>query len=387
MRVDYCRGCLEHSLVTLHDFGAQPLAGEYPTEPQSVRAAKRYPLELTQCGHCGLLQIPNLPPIGEVFHSDYRYSSSTVPGLVAHFVEYATWLKRHLADGARVFEFGCNDGVLLDKLRALGIDCAGVDASDNVATLARAKGLPVTTGFLTEEFVKQAGTGGTFDLVTCSNVFAHIHDLHSTLAAVLLLLKSGGLFAVEVHNGDYIASQNQFDTIYHEHLTYFTAETLRSLLERHGFDFVLCEQTAMHGGGLRCLVRKRDPEVAAAGKIETEISLGSQDVIREAIERCRQQLGQLYATHGPLTGYGAAGRSQMFINFTASARYFSRVYDDSPLRRGRYIVGTDVPIVEFKGEFSRCAVILAWNYADDISAKLRGRCDQITILLPEFRIL
>ena len=111
------------------------------------------------------------------------------------------------------------------------------------------------------------------------------------------------------------------------------------------------------------------------------------DAIREAVERCQLQLKRLYDEHGPLIGYGAAGRSQMFINFTASARYFERVYDDSPFRQGRYIVGTDVPIVEFKGELSKCAVILAWNYAVDIAAKLRGRCAQITTLLPEFRIL
>jgi SAM-dependent methyltransferase len=375
----------------LYDFGNQPLAGDYPTEPECVRPAKKYPLELTQCGNCGLLQIVNLPPIEEVFHSNYRYSSSTVPGLVAHFVRYAEWLSRHVREGGRVFEFGCNDGVLLDRLRALGLSCAGIDASENVAALARSKGLRVDTGFLTEEYARKSGALEQYDIVTCSNVLAHIHDVHATLKAVRLLLKPGGLFAIEVHNGGYIIGQNQFDTIYHEHLTYFTEGTLRSLVERCGFEFISCESTAMHGGGLRCLARKTNTAEVSVTQIGNEpghgCEYGSRDAIRRAIDRCKAQVRALYDEHGPLVGYGAAGRSQMFVNFTGSSQYFQKVYDDSPFRQGRYIVGTNIPIVEFTGEVSKCVVVLAWNYCDDIAFKVRGSSGRIVALLPEFRDL
>jgi SAM-dependent methyltransferase len=384
MKADHCRGCMSRELATLHDFGPQPLAGHYPLEPESVRPAKRYPLDLSTCLKCGLLQVLNLPPIEEVFHDDYRYSSSTVPGLVNHFIAYARWLRELLPSGASVFEFGCNDGVLLERLRDLGISCAGIDASDNVAALARAKGLQVTTGFLTPDFVHQAGLVGRFDLVTCSNVFAHIHEIRTTLEAVRLLLKPAGLFVVEVHDAQHLVSEAQFETIYHEHLTYFTEETLRSVLEMNGFEFVSCERTPMHGGALRCLVRKAadGQEVRRqAGKPQIERS----DFIEPAIARCREQIQSLYRAHGPLVGYGAAGRSQMFINFTGSASLFERVYDDSPFRQGRYIVGTDIPIMPFNGEPAGCVVVLAWNYASDIARKVRGSASKIVTLLPQLQ--
>ena len=231
MKRTECRSCGAADLVLICDFGLQPLAGVFPLASDSAKPAKRYPLDLTQCGRCGLLQVTCLPPIQEVFHDDYRYSSSTVPDLVQHFEGYADYLAARLPQGARVLEFGCNDGVLLNKLRDRGLACVGVDASDNVAAIAREKGLDVRTGFLTCDLVRREALQGQFDAVTCSNVFAHIDEICEAAAAVRLLLKPGGSFFIEVHNGEALAQQAQFDTIYHEHLTYFTQETLTTFVE------------------------------------------------------------------------------------------------------------------------------------------------------------
>lgn len=385
MKAAACRGCGSVELVTLHDFGPQPLAGNFPLKPQSVEPVRRFALDLTQCAQCGLLQVVSLPPIVEVFHADYRYSSSTVPGLVAHFEAYAVWLAARFPSQTRIFEFGCNDGVLLERLQRRGFACAGIDASDNVAALARAKGLAVTTGFLNADFAREPDRAGTFDLVTCSNVFAHIHDVHATLDAVRLLLADGGVVAIEVHDGDLLFREGQFDTIYHEHLTYFTARTLRGLLERAGFAYVSCEHTPMHGGGLRMLASKL-PDASApwSARIPAD-GLVTTGYFGESIARCRRELEILAKSYGPLTGYGAAGRAQMFINFTASGPLFERVFDDSPLRQGRYIAGTDTPILPFLGETGQCAVILAWNYAADIAARIRPNFGRVVTLLPELR--
>jgi SAM-dependent methyltransferase len=381
-KADRCRGCGSARLILVHDFGEQPLAGRYPTQPESRLRCARYPLDLSKCADCSLLQVLHLPPIEEIFHDDYRYSSSTVPGLVRHFKEYADWLKNLLPVGADIFEFGCNDGVLLIELTKLGFRCAGIDASNNVAAIARQKGLDVSTGFLTPDFVEQAGLAQRFDLVTCSNVFAHIHQIGSTLDAVRCLLRPRGMFAVEVHNGELLHSTNQFDTVYHEHLTYFTEPTLRALLERNGFQFVACLRTSMHGGGLRCIVRKAD-EFRFVGRTSGETDREAGDFIGPVIARCEEQLAALVARHGPLDGYGAAGRSQMFINFTESKRLFRRVFDDSGFRQGRYIVGTDIPIEPYDARPGECVVILAWNYADDIAAKVHGSFRRVVTLLPE----
>lgn len=385
MQSKICRGCGSKNLLLIYDFGPQPLAGSYPVEPESVHQTKRYLLDLTECEDCGLWQVTNLPPIEEVFHADYRYSSSTVPDLVRHFTNYADYLAQSLPNGAKILEFGCNDGVLLAQLLDRGFYCVGVDASDNVASLARAKGLEVYTGFLTPEFVREKGLKCDFDLITCSNVFAHINDIELTMSAIKLLLKQGGLFNVEVHDGNVLAGDSQFDTIYHEHLTYFTEDTLRDCLARHGFRFVECQRTPMHGGSLRFSARYTGESAMLTSERKGCVRINAAN-FANTIARCREDILSLYELYGPIDGYGAAGRAQMFINMSGTASYFARVYDDSPLRQGRYIVGTDVPIVPYKGERGRTCVILAWNYAPTIVDRVADAFDRVVTLLPEMKI-
>lgn len=383
MKSDRCRACGSAELALVYDFGHQPLAGTYPLDPESVAAEKRYPLDLTQCGACGLLQVTNLPPIDEVFHADYRYSSSTVPDLLRHFDGYADWLSARLPAGATVLEFGCNDGVLLERLDQRGYVCTGVDASDNMASIARGKGLNVITGFLTPETVRQHGLEGRFDAVTCSNVFAHIDDIAETAAAVRLLLKPGGLFVIEVHDGDLLAREAQFETIYHEHLSYFTESTLRRFGSRQSFAFVECERTPMHGGALRFCGRLTDDRPDAESMSASEMVDARR--FAETISRCAEDVRRLYQQHGPLQGYGAAGRAQMFVNMTDTGSCFSAVFDDSPFRQGRYIVATDIPIVPWSGDEGGCCAILAWNYAPSIAAKLQDKFREIVTFLPEYK--
>lgn len=382
MKCDNCRACGSDDLFLVHDFGCQPLAGIYPRLPQSTEPAKRYPLDLSLCRQCGLLQVTNLPPIHEVFNSDYRYSSSTVPGLVRHFETYANWLSHRIPAGGRVLEFGCNDGVLLERLAARGYQITGIDASDNMAQIARNKSLTVLTDFLTTEFVRRSGLQGQFDAITCSNVFAHIHDVRDTCAAVGMLLKRGGLFFIEVHDGDLLVRERQFDTVYHEHLSYFTEASLSSLLAREGFTVVECVRTSMHGGGLRFCGRF-DPGASAASLQKGVPAIDSASLAK-TIATCRAEIEQLSSSFGPLHGYGAAGRAQMFVNMTGTAEYFTAVYDDSPFRQGRYLVGTNVPIVPWARESGRCCVILAWNYAEAIAHRIRPHFDRIVTLLPEY---
>lgn len=382
MKKTECRSCGSSELELVYDFGPQPLAGSFPLEPDSASEARRYMLDLTQCRHCALLQITNLPPIQEVFHDDYRYSSSTIPDLVRHFEGYADYLTKKLPPRARILEFGCNDGLLLGLLRDRGFDCVGIDASDNVAALARAKGLDVRTGFLSTELVREEGLEGAFDAVTCSNVFAHIDGIRDAAHAVRSLLRPGGLFFIEVHDGDILASEAQFDTIYHEHLTYFTEATLTGFVEQEQFEFLECLRTPMHGGGLRFASRYR-PERAKPQEDRPTLIDGER--FGSTIDRCRADLDALARAHGPLYGYGAAGRSQMFINMTRSGAHFAAVFDDSPFRQNRYIVGTDIPITDYAGNEGEVCVILAWNYAEAIAERVRGRFKRVVTLLPKFR--
>ncbi len=384
MKLHNCRACCSGPLRVIHDFGPQPLAGEFPERPESASTAQRFALDLAQCDECYLLQVTELPPISAVFHDNYRYASSTVPGLVRHFVEYAGWLATRIPSSASVLEFGCNDGVLLEMLRGRGLSCVGIDASKNVADLARKKGLKVHTGFMTKDLISAHGLERRFDLVTCSNVFAHIEGLRPTIEAVALALKPGGLFVVEVHDGDLIFKENQFDTIYHEHQIYFTERTLRRTLARMGFAFVECIRTPMHGGGLRLAARFYGGDLSQKQNLEDNERIDSAQ-LSAAIARATEDIRNAAKKHGPLDGYGAAGRSQMFINMTRTADCFEQVFDDSPMRQDRYIVGTDVPIRKFAPRSAKACVVLAWNYAPDISRKIRSHYDEVFTVLPKLR--
>ena len=384
MRATQCRSCGSENLTLVYDFGPQPLAGQFPLVPESQETAKKFPLDLTQCDDCALLQVTNLPPLEEIFHADYRYSSSTVPDLVRHFDEYAGVIEELLEPTAKVLEFGCNDGVLLDKLTRRGFACVGVDASDNVADLAREKGLDVRSGFFSPDLVEAEGLTGTFDLVTCSNVFAHIHDVGSAVIAAKQALRDGGLFAIEVQDGRILIEEAQFDTIYHEHLTYFTASTISRLLARYGFDIVRIDNIPMHGGGIRCISRLTTSDSLPAQPVQRD-ELVAEDRFSGTIERCAAQSEELRDSYGKVDGYGAAGRSQMFVNMVGGGDAFRQVFDDSSFRQGRYIVGTDVPINPYTGQSGSCCVILAWNYAPTIADKLRGKYEKIVTLLPEYR--
>ena len=389
MRRTHCRGCGSAHLVTACDFGLQPLAGNFPLAPEGKLPVSRYPLDLAVCTSCTLLQVTHIAPIDEIFHADYRYASSTVPALRRHFDDYAEWLATHAPRGARVLEFGCNDGILLERLSTRSFSCRGVDASGNMVELARSKGLKVDEAFFDRTYVERSGSVASYDVITCSNVYAHVDDLAGTTAAVALALVDGGLFCIEVHDGTTIAELNQFDTVYHEHLTYFTEASITLHLSGHGFDVERIDRTPMHGGALRVLARKSlEPrQVIPEPHIVASFDAGSiGQAVRQAIAQAQSDVGLLHREFGILWGYGAAGRAQMFINFTATSKLFSAVFDDSPLRQGRFIAGTSLPILPFaKQPHGGCCVILAWNYAEDISSRIKPHFDAVYTVLPSLR--
>lgn len=383
MKNEKCRACGSDQMRLVYDFGPQPLAGKFPLVPEAKELAQRFPLDLTQCDACGLLQVTYLPPIDTIFHDDYRYSTSTVPALVEHFSDYAAWLDERLPRGATILEFGCNDGVLLSKLRDKGFSCVGIDASDNVAELARAQCLRVHTGFLTEDLVHDKHLENKCDLVTCSNVFAHIDDVRATLSAVWSALKTNGIFIIEVHDANALVRDKQFETIYHEHLSFFTEMTLRRLVESEGFAFVGCTRTPMHGGSLRFVCQRQERDLATSAPALSNAELVDGSEFAAIITRCAEDVRAAKKQYGLLDGYGAAGRAQMFVNMTDSADCFEQVFDDSPLRQDRYIVGTNIPIRKYGLPRGRACIILAWSYAAPIAERIRDHYEKVLTVLPQ----
>jgi SAM-dependent methyltransferase len=404
-----CRGCMGTNLHSFLDYGSVPLAGDF-IQPEDVGCERLYPMDLVVCRDCSLVQIVNVVDARELF-TDYRYLSSVTSTLTKHFAEYAQTIRDRIlgsTDGL-VVEFGCNDGVLLSPLQKLGIRAIGIDAADNVVELAKCKGLDVRHGFFGPDTAETLrSTYGPADVVTGSNVFAHIDDLDQVLRGVQVLLAHDGTFIVEVHYVVDLLDKFQFDTVYHEHLCYYSVHALAHLLGRFGLRIVDVERLPMHGGAIRVLARRREatnasptPAVESLLRLEARLGLDTLDPYRQFGEtvltyRRRLQefvLGRKQAGRS-ISGYGAAGRATILLNFCGfDAQVLDYVVDESPSRVGRYIPGVQIPVVpreHFRAQPTDDCLLTAWNYREEIVGKeqdylRRGGC--FLTPLPELQVL
>lgn len=378
-----CRGCQKASLELLLDFGDQPLAGYFPKSPEKSLSVKKYRMRLYCCIKCGLIQIHDRPPIEEIFNDDYVYATGEIKPLVAHFEEYSEFIESAVVAGGRGLEFGCNDGTLLRYLRNKGFDVSGVDASSNMVERCRDAGLDVVCGFFPD--AAENVNRESFDFITCSNVFAHIHDLDSLSKEAFRILKNGGKFFIEVHDASELLP-NQFDTIYHEHLSYFDEYSISRHLELCGFGDVFVEKTKMHGGGLRVVACKDEVSLATSmpsfGNCRYLEYSAQARVLKDKIielnswieEKCKNRKVDIY---------GAAGRAQMFVNETELIGLISHVYDDAPIRQGRFLSGTNKMIEEYSQSVGDICIITAWNYSKEIFSKIRNNYSEVWVLLPK----
>jgi SAM-dependent methyltransferase len=372
-----CRACGEKALRLALDLGTQPLAGGFLSGPEAVAAEQQYPLRVYTCDRCSLVQIVDvIDP--DILFQDYSFSSSTIPPLVEHFRSYANWLDERFSP-QRVVEFGCNDGVLLEPLRERGVDAWGVDISENITELARSKGLQVLTGYFDVAAAEEIRDGaGRADIVTGSNAFAHNEHPEWILDATNAILAPDGHLLLEVMYAGDLLELMQWDTLYHEHLTFYSLGTLRKLLERHGFHPVHAERIPMHGGSLRVAAALTTEEPTAELRAveayesklalndpETWIDFGARvgrkiDIVRDVFDVLRR--GKR------IWGYGAAGKATMWVNAT-NMDYLEAMVDASPLRAGKLMPGTHTPIVfpdEMRANPPDVVFVTAWNYADNI---------------------
>ena len=392
-----CRSCGNAEVRPFLDLGELPLAGGFLTEPQ-IPAERRYPLAVSVCEACGLVQIVD-PVDPEVLFQDYSFATGTVAGLVKHFDAYAQWIADIFRPGS-VVEFGCNDGTLLASLEERGIRSVGVDLSANITEMAREQGRNALTGSFGPEIVDTLRDAiGQVDLITGSNVFAHNDDPAAILEAVDQLLAPDGVLSLEVMYAGDLLEQLQWDTLYHEHLTFYSLGTLGGLLRRHGFEPIVAERIPMHGGSLRlAAARTGRREIAdsvaelavqeiAAGLNESPTwdrfardSLRRIDVFGSTMRRLSKQ--------STIWGYGAAGKATMWVN-ACEMDYLEAVVDASPLRYGKLMPGTHTPIVspeEFQKGQPDYVFVSAWNYLDAIRSNEPGYQGYWIVPLPEMRV-
>jgi novobiocin biosynthesis protein NovU/D-mycarose 3-C-methyltransferase len=375
-----CRACGGERLNLCVDLGEMPLAGGFLPDRDAIALERKYPLRIHVCADCGLVQIVD-PVEPDILFQDYSFSSSTIGPLVTHFEQYAAWIHERFAPQT-VLEFGCNDGVLLGPLSKLGVQAYGIDIAANITEMARGKGLQVRTGYFNGESARQIHSEqGGMDIVTGSNCFAHNADPVAILDAARIVLKPRGHLCLEVMYAGDLLEQLQWDTLYHEHLTFYSLGTLTRLLKRNGFYVVHAERLAMHGGSLR-IVAAQEPatqseELKAIRAAEEKIGLNTAATwedfgvrVGRKIEVVRDTLGAL-GRHHRIWAYGAAGKATMWVN-ACHMDYLQAVVDASPLRANKLMPGTHTPIV-FPDALRQTPpdyiFVSAWNYADVIRAK------------------
>jgi len=376
-----CRGCNGTRLEQVLDLGMMPLAGGFLADEAAIATETSFPLTALICHDCALVQIPQIIN-PEILFQDYSFSSSTIAPLVQHFEGYAKWLVEKLKPSS-VVEFGCNDGILLTPLEKLGVKTAGVDISKNIAQMAREKGLDVTAGYFNEETAKALQSRlGSVDIVTGSNAFAHNDQPEKILAAARAVLKPTGHFCLEVMYAGDCLETFQWDTLYHEHLTFYSLTSLSRLLKKNGFTVVEAERIPMHGGSLRIAASLNPdepprPSVAAHLDYENAKGVASPETwlafgrhIRRKIDIVKDTLGRL-SKSSRIWGYGAAGKATLWVN-ACGMNYLEGMVDGSPLRAGKLMPGTHTPIVfpdELKKNPPDYIFVTAWNYAEHIRAK------------------
>ena len=394
LRQGNCRSCGLDGLVPVLDFGPQPLANRLRRAAELATPEPRVPLCLVMCPFCSLVQITeSVPP--EVLFEDYPYFSSVIPSLVAHAKEIADRVVLEQGLGAQnlAMEIASNDGYLLQHYRDAGVRVLGVDPARNIAAIAEERGIPTKCAFfgreLAEEFVAE---GNRPDVVHANNVLAHVPDVNGFVAGIATLIGSQGMLITESpYLGDFL-EQLEFDTIYHEHLFYYSITALNSLLNRHGLVIEDVERLAIHGGTLRLTVRSdrvgtSGPAVVALLQEERERGIDDPSTYARFGDRVRALGDELIALLDRLTSqgksiaaYGASAKGSTLLNtFGIGSERLSFIADASPHKQGFYAPGSGlliVPPARLLEQHIDYALLLAWNFAEEILDQQREFRDQ-----------
>jgi len=404
-----CIACEAPAVENFLDLGTTALANKFPTAEDLGEPEARFGLRVGFCHECGHVQLTEHVPPGAMF-SDYLYMSSASETLKAHFADLSSVLVARLALGASdlVIDIGCNDASLLQCFDRLGTRTLGVDPAENLAVLAAPAGIERYVGFFgleTSRLILEQW--GPASLVTATNTFPHIPALGDFLQGIANVLAPGGSFVVEAHYLLDMLDMAAFDTIYHEHVSYWALGPMVKLFERYGLTAVRAERLPLHHGQLRVTVQRAseagspDPSIEATLANEAAAGLSSFSTYVAFSARAakvrrevREMLAALKAAGHRVAAYGAPAKGSTLLEYCGlGPDALVWIADKSPLKQGRYTPGSHIPIVPAERlleEQPDEVLLLAWNFVDEVlaqQAEYRARGGKFILPLPEVHVV
>lgn len=415
-----CGSSLEHTFVNL---GMSPLCESYVAEADLDAMEPFYPLHALVCEECWLVQLREYVSGEEIFGGDYAYFSSYSDSWVEHARRYVEEVTDRfgLDADSQVVEVASNDGYLLQHFLPLDIPVLGIEPAENVAEAAREKGIPTRTVYLGEETGRElAEEGVSADLMVGNNVLAHVPDLNDFVKGMKILLASDGVLTMEFPHLMRLVEKNQFDTIYHEHYSYFSFLTAERAFGAHDLTVFDVEELSTHGGSLRVYVRHRteddgrEPSAGDGAELhavtdrvvdlrdrERAAGLENLDYYRsfsEQVKATKRDLLQFLIDArkegSTVAGYGAPGKGNTLLNYCGiRTDFLDYTVDRSEYKQGMYTPGTHIPIHppsridETRPDY---VLILPWNLKDEITdqmAHIRDWGGRFVLPIPEVRIL
>jgi SAM-dependent methyltransferase len=379
-----CRACGAQSRQLLLDLGAQPLANNLLRAEDLGGPEPRFPLQLYVCPACWLLQIGQEVPPVKLF-TEYLYFTSFSDTMLQHARAAAERYIREFSLGrdSLVIEIASNDGYLLQNFVARAVPCLGIEPAANIACVAQAKGIETLVEFFGDDLARRlAQAGRSADLVLGNNVFAHVPQVHDFVSGLQRVLKPKGRIILEFPDALNLIEHCEFDTIYHEHVFYFSLSALQPLFQHHNLSIFHAERLPIHGGSLRlfvCHARAFPVQGSVAAVLAEEHKRGLTGLPYylsfggRVLELKRMLVGllhQLKRESKTIAAYGASAKGSTLLNFFGLGHeLLDFVVDRSPHKQGLFTPGTHLPIVPIDQLLARrpdYTLLLTWNFVDEI---------------------
>jgi novobiocin biosynthesis protein NovU/D-mycarose 3-C-methyltransferase len=386
----HCRVCGAALPPPFLDLGAMPLANAFLESPSAFAGERAYPLAVRGCAACGLVQLDHVVP-AEILYRDYIYVSATSEAVRRHAEELAERsVRAHgWGEGRLLVEIASNDGTVLKAFQKHGMRVLGVEPARNIAAVAEAEGVPTVAEFFTREAARGIrASHGAADGILARHVFAHVDDVHDFLDGAAHVLAPGGVLLIEVPYLGNLLDDLEFDTIYHEHLSYIALAPVERLCAAHGLRVVDVERVTLHGGSVILSIRHDAhpdrPSHRLATLREEERRRGVTDpavwaAFATAVTRWKidftRLIDDLAGEGARFVGYGAAAKANTLLNFCPEvARRLVCILDRSAHKHGRFTPGTHIlvePVDVLAQTGATHMLILAWNFQEEIMRQMR----------------